>query len=214
MPEVQIQEQGYNVIRRRIVILLGQWVPVKPDELNRDAIYQIFQHLLNQQDPLNDLVVRITAGRQLRNVLEPFEFSPQGFMPYAPVILHGLMDLIQVVSLAETKMGLLETVRVAVVKMEDHVCCVYPADLSSGTDNLQIGPFSDQILSLLPPLWEQAADELLMKQAILTLLSALITSLKQESMRYHPIILPLIRSSVEPGSVSYLTLPFTSVSPT
>lgn len=41
-----------------------------------------------------------------------------------------------------------------------------------------------------------------MKQAILTLLSSLIVSLKQESVRYHSLILPLIQSSVEPGSVS------------
>lgn len=121
VPEVQIHEQGYNVLRRRIAILLGQWVPVKPGELNRVAIYQIFQHLLNKQDPLNDLVVRITAGRQLRNVLDPYEFSAPGFMPYATPILQNLLALIQEVKLAEIKMGLLETVRVAVVKMEDHV---------------------------------------------------------------------------------------------
>lgn len=41
-----------------------------------------------------------------------------------------------------------------------------------------------------------------MKQAILNLLSALIHSLKQESVRYHPLILPLIESSVHPDSVS------------
>jgi hypothetical protein len=120
--EVQIQDQGYNVLRRRIAIILGQWVPVKPDELNRNAIYQIFQHLLSKQDPLNDLVVRITAGRQLKNVLDPFEFSPTGFMPYAQSILQDLMSLIQEVELPETKMGLLESVRVLVVKMEHHVC--------------------------------------------------------------------------------------------
>ncbi|KAB8260597.1 armadillo-type protein [Aspergillus pseudonomiae] len=189
VPEVQIQEQGYNVLRRRIAILLGQWVPVKSSELNTAAIYQIFQHLLSKQDPLNDLVVRITAGRQLKNVLDPFEFSPTGFLPYAPSILHDLMSLVQEVELSETKMGLLDTVRVAVIKMEDH-----------------IAPFSDQILSLLPPLWESSGEEHLMKQAILTLLSSLINSLKQDSVRYHSLILPLIQSSVEPGSETLVYL--------
>lgn len=102
--------------------MLGQWIPVKPEELNRTSVYQIFQHLLNKQDPMNDLVVRITAGRQLRNILEPFEFSPSLFLPYATPILQNVMTLIQEVELSETRMGLLETVRVAVVKMEDHVC--------------------------------------------------------------------------------------------
>lgn len=129
--EVQIEEPGYNVLRRRIAIVLGQWVPVKSDELNSSAIYQIFQYLLNKQDGLNDLVVRITAGRQLRGVLDPYEFSPAGFMPYAPSILQNLMSLIQEAELPDTKMGLLETVRVAVIKMEDHVCilCALPTYL-------------------------------------------------------------------------------------
>lgn len=121
VPEVQIQDQEYKILRRRTAILLGQWVPVKPEELNRTAIYQIFQHMLNKSDPLNDLVVRITAGRQLRNILDPFEFTAAEFIPYATPILQNLMSLIQEVELPETKMGLLETVRIAVVKMEDHV---------------------------------------------------------------------------------------------
>ncbi|KAJ5678871.1 hypothetical protein N7462_007115 [Penicillium macrosclerotiorum] len=189
VPEVQIQDQEYRLLRRRIAFVIGQWVPVKPGEVNRNAIYQIFQHLLNKEDPLNDLVVRITAGRQLRNVLEPYEFSPADFMPFAQSILGSLMSLVQEVESSETKMGLLETVRVAVVKMEN-----------------QIGPFSDQILSLLPPLWEESGEEHLMKQAILTLLSSLIVSLKQESARYHSLILPLIQSSVHPDSETLVYL--------
>ncbi|KAJ5625877.1 hypothetical protein N7510_002186 [Penicillium lagena] len=189
VPEVQIQDQEYKVIRRRVAIVLGQWVPVKPGEVNRNATYQIFQHLLNKQDPLNDLVVRITAGRQLRNVLDPYEFSPTEFMPFAPTILENLMALVQEVESTDTKMGLLETVRVAVVKLEDH-----------------IAPFSDQILSLLPPLWESSGEEHLMKQAILTLLSSLIRAMKQESVRYHSLIIPLIQSSVEPGSETLVYL--------
>lgn len=86
-----------------------------------NAVYQVYQHLLSKEDPLNDLVVRITAGRQLRNVLEPYEFSPTDFLPYVQSILGSLMSLIQEIEVSETKMGLLETVRVVVVKLEHHV---------------------------------------------------------------------------------------------
>lgn len=96
---------------------------MKPDELNMNAVYQIFQHLLNKNDPLNDLAVRITAGRQLRNVLEPYVFAPEVFLPFAPNILGSLMPLIQETESSETKMGLLETVRTVVVKLEDKVSC-------------------------------------------------------------------------------------------
>ncbi|KAL2826828.1 armadillo-type protein [Aspergillus cavernicola] len=189
VPEVQIQEPGYNVLRRRIAILLGKWVPIKTSESDRNSVYQIFQHLLNSQDQSNDLVVRITAGRQFKQVLDCFEFTPAGFKPYAPSIFQNLMSLVQEVELSETRMGLLDTVRMAVTRMEDNVA-----------------PYSDQIISLLPPLWESSGEEHLMKQAILTLLSALIYSLKEESTRYHALILPLIQNSIEPGSDTLIYL--------
>ncbi len=118
--EVQSQQPGYNILRRRIAIILGQWLPVK-EGLDRPLIYQMFGHLLDREDPLNDQVVRITAGRQLKNVVDPFEFAAEPFMPYAPVTLGRIMELIKEVELPETKMALLNTVSVIVLKMERHV---------------------------------------------------------------------------------------------
>lgn len=127
---MRVQETGYNILRRRASILLGQWVPVQPINLDRAAVYQVFQHLLNKDDPFNDQVVRVSAGRQLRRVLDPFEFTAEGFLPYSTSILQSIMHLIQDVALADTKMALLETVRVAVVKMEDHVRPTVPSKSS------------------------------------------------------------------------------------
>jgi hypothetical protein len=110
---IEAQEPEYKLLRRRVALVLGQWVPVKAGELNMNAIYQIFQALgensyesstlrscrpavirttrsfkgsclpskcwNGKHDPLNDLVVRITAGRQLRSVLDSYEFSPNAF---------------------------------------------------------------------------------------------------------------------------------------
>lgn len=123
IPEVQIQEQEYRLLRRRIALVLGQWVPIKFADMNMDSVYQIFQHLLNKEDPLNDLVVRITAGRQLCNVLDTFDFHVEKFLPFSQPILASLMSLMQEVESADTKMALLESVRVIVVKMEQHVRC-------------------------------------------------------------------------------------------
>lgn len=119
-PEVQTQKPGCNILRRRIAIVLGQWLPVK-EGLDRALVYQIYQHLLDKDDVSNDQVVRVTAGRQLHNVLDPFEFSAEGFMPFAPTILQRLMALIQEVELVETKLALLTTISIIVVKMEQQV---------------------------------------------------------------------------------------------
>ena len=71
---------------------------------------------------------------------------------------------------------------------------------SRRTNTFQITPFADQIISLLPPLWDQAGDEYLMKQSILGILSALLTSLGPASQKYHSLITPLIHSSIDRNS--------------
>ncbi len=119
--EIQISKPGYNILRRRAAIVLGQWLPVK-EGLNRPLVYQIFQYLLDKGDQLNDQVVRVTAGRQLKNVLDPFEFAAEPFMPYVPNILGSLMALIEEVELPDTKLALLNTISVVVTKMEQQVC--------------------------------------------------------------------------------------------
>lgn len=123
--EVGEEKPGYNILRRRIAILMGQWAPIKSEILQTDHVYRILQHLLNRNDPLNDQVVRVTTARKLKNVLEPFEFHLPVFLPFATSIFQEIFGLIDEVTLIETKMALLEVIRILVVKMEDNVsyCC-------------------------------------------------------------------------------------------
>ncbi|KAL8855507.1 MAG: hypothetical protein Q9178_007861 [Gyalolechia marmorata] len=180
--EVQIVQPGCGILRRRIAIVLGQWLPIK-DGLHRPLVYQIFQHLLAKDTPSNDLVVRITAGRQLKNVIIPFEFKFEEFEPYAATVLHYLVALIEEVELSETKLALLNTLLVLIQSVEE-----------------KISPFADQIISVLSPLWEHAGTEFLLNQSILGILSSLISAIKDESRKYHSLLLPLINSSVDINS--------------
>lgn len=61
-------------------------------------------------------------------------------------------------------------------------------------------PFADQTISFLPPLWEQAGEEFLMKQSVLGILSSLMAAMKGNSRKYHSLIIPLIDSSVDNDS--------------
>lgn len=181
--DVQQTGPGCKVLRRRIAILIGQWITIRVSEANRGLVYQIFQHLFNPDDSSNDYVVRVTAARQFKAVVDDFAFTPESFLPYAANILGRLMALIQEVENTETKMAVLDTIRIIVVRLEHH-----------------ISPFADQIVSILPGLWEASGEEHLLKQAILTLLSTIVTSMKEQAQRYYPLILPLVQHAVEPGS--------------
>lgn len=181
--EVQKQVPGYYLVRRRVAILLAQWITVKVSEDSKPAVYQIFQHLLNTEDPLNDHVVRVTAGRQFKNICDVWEFDAQQFMPYAETILTRIMQLIEEVQLTETRMALLNTISTAVERL-DH----------------NISPFAERIVTMLPPLWDAAGEEFLMKQAILTILARLVNAMKADSLPMHSLVFPIIRGAVEPGS--------------
>lgn len=188
LPESQLARPNYHLIRRRIAIVLGQWTPVIPDSIEKAVVYRIMAQLLDPTD-LNDQVVRVTAGRQLRPVLEPFEFPYDEFAPCATAVFQNLMALVKETELVETKMALLETVRLAVERMEAHV-----------------EPFSDDIMSLLPGLWGSHGEEHLMRQAILSMITSIINSLSRRSLKYHPQILPLIYDSVQPDSETQVYL--------
>jgi hypothetical protein len=188
--EVQKQNPGFNILRRRASILLGQWISVKVGDASRPAVFQIFQHLLTKEgQPLNDQVVRVTAGRQLKNIADDWEFKADHFLPYAEAILGSMMQLIDEVELTETKMALLNTISVIVERLEHN-----------------ISPFAERIISLLPPLWEQSGEEHLMKQAILTILARLVNAMKADSLAFHPLVLPIIKGAIEPGSETQVYL--------
>ncbi|KAF1351224.1 armadillo-type protein [Delphinella strobiligena] len=187
--EIQKQQPGYNIIRRRIAILLGQWITIKVSEENRQLVYKIFQHLLDAGDTCNDQVVRVTAGRQFKNVVDDWEFNAEQFLPYAQTTMSRLMQLVEEVQLTETKMALLNTLSVIVERLEHH-----------------IAPYAEPIINLLPPLWDQSGEEHLMKQAILTILARLVNAMKAASGPFHSLVLPIIKGAIEPESETRLYL--------
>ncbi|KAF2278918.1 ARM repeat-containing protein [Westerdykella ornata] len=187
--EAQIEKPGYNIIRRRIAIFLSQWISVKVGESTKPIVYQIFQHLLDKSDALNDIVVRVTAGRKFIDVANEWEFKADNFVPYAPLILDRLMALVQEVDLIETKLSLLNTISVIVERLEHNIT-----------------PYAQHIVSILPPLWEQSGEQHLMKQAILTLLARMVNGMKAASRPFHLSFLPIIQSAIEPDSETQVYL--------
>ena len=188
--DLEIRDPMAKLLRRRIAILLSQWIPVKVAEETRPTVYEIFRHLMNKDDSQNDEVVRITAARQLKLVADDFNFQPEGFLPYAGDIFNLLINLLQEVSIDETKLAILETTRVIVTRLESHV-----------------SQFGDAIMATLPSLWEAAgSEEYMMKQSILAITSALVMSMRAESQRYQNFIIPLLREAMNPESALHLHL--------
>ena len=182
--DAQVQGPLAKLLRRRIAILLSIWVPIKIANENRPLVFEIFRHLMKKDDPNNDEVVRITAARQLKYIADDFEFVPELFQPYASDLLAQLIDLLQEVDTDDTKLAILSTVRVIINRMDTLV-----------------SQFGDQIMSVLPTVWGSVGEDAFMiKQAILSIISTLVTSMRSESQRYHAHILPLVAEAMDPST--------------
>lgn len=179
--ELQKQKPGFNILRRRAAILLGQWISVKISQ--RSLVYEIFQHLLSKDDTLNDQVVRVTAGRQFAKIVDDWDTKAEDLQSYISSILTSLMNLVDEVELTDTKLALVNTISVIVERM-DH----------------RISPFAESIVSMLPGLWKASGEEHLMKQHILVILWRLINAMRAESLPLHDMVFPIIRGAVDPGS--------------
>lgn len=174
----------FKVLRRRIAILISQWAPIKLSDQSRPIVYQIFRHFLNPEDETNDIVVRITAARQLRWIADELDFNVEAFLPYTADVLNQLVILVQNVDVDETKLAILESIRILVTRMEE-----------------QVSQFGDQLMTALPKVWETSGtEEYLIKQHIVAILTALVQSMGNESQRYHNFMMPLLGEAAREGS--------------
>ncbi|KAI9717595.1 MAG: hypothetical protein M1828_007156 [Chrysothrix sp. TS-e1954] len=181
--------QNQNVVRRRIAILTAQWVRVEIAAEKLPTVYQIYQHLLDRAVPSNDEAVRITAGKRLLDVITVWTFKSEVFASFAPAILSSLASLISEVNLVETKLALLDTLGAVIERME-----------------LRVGQLANQIVSLLPPLWEESGNENMLQQSVISILSKLVCSLKAESAPLHPLVIPVMTQALDPESESRIYL--------
>lgn len=186
--DVMIDREDVKILRRRIPILLGQWVPIKHETLDRETVCKIFTYLIIRDEiQSNDPVVRLTAAWQLKSVLEPLEFKYEEFKPYVGYLLWNLMELIPWSGGIETKVMLLDSLKTTILKLGEHMM-----------------PYALESMQILDRIWTDSDDEPLVQQWILTVITAIMTSLKSDSTKFAPGIVSLIKKSITSPAKLYL----------
>ncbi|ROT43622.1 ARM repeat-containing protein [Sodiomyces alkalinus F11] len=190
VPDAQQTGPLAKVLRRRIAILIGQWPLQEVTLESRSIIYGMFRHFLNSEDPDNDVVVLITSARNLQMVLDDLDFNAEAFAPHAQSILQELAKLISDLGNDETRLAVLETIRIAVTRLESHAA-----------------RFGDFVMSATVQVFETTgAQEFMIKTAIVGIFTALVNAMGSDSQRYHSMMVPLIRETAQPSSELHLTL--------
>ncbi|KAG0325424.1 Importin-11, partial [Podila humilis] len=184
--EVQNVDSNFKIIRRRIAWMIGKWVSVNVSKAARPTLYTIMLHLLR---PEEHLAVRLAAAQNLKLSIDDWDFEPQTFAPFLEQAVQRLKQVMSEVEEAESRMKLLSCMSIIVERMDEH-----------------IAPYAQQIIELLPPLWQAAADQNLLQSAILVIMTKLVESLKSQSLGLHGLVMPLIRLSVDPSQDAHVYL--------
>ena len=198
VPELQSRSQNGNIIRRRIAMMLAEWMPMGTHDVSKPLIsdktkslaYECFQRLLDKSDPLNDEVVRITSAKQLKNVIKAFSFEPNLFKPFGPFILQSVTSLVNETELVEHKMSILDTLTSIIEHMDT-----------------EVRDFADGIVACLAPMWDVSAEEDLLKARLVTALKQLVLSGKTHSPQQVRTCGPVVELGIRQHAVSLTSKP-------
>lgn len=166
--------------------MIGKWVSVNISKDARPTVYTIMLHLLR---PDEHLAVRLAAAQNLKACIDDWDFEPATFAPYLEQSVQGLKSVMSQVEEPDSRMRILSCMSIIVERMDEH-----------------IAPYAQQIIELLPPLWQAAANQNLLQSAILVIMTKLVESLKSQSVGLHALVMPLIRLSVDPSQEAHVYL--------
>ncbi|XP_053909728.1 importin-11 isoform X2 [Cuculus canorus] len=176
LAELQVSDDRYKPIRRRVIWLIGQWISVKFKSDLRPMLYEAIRNLLQDQD----LVVRIETATTLKLTVDVFEFRTQQFLPYLECMFTLLFQLLQEVTQCDTKMHVLHVLSCVIERV-----------------SVQIRPHVECLIQYLPLLWKQSEEHNMLRCAILTTLIHLVQGLGADSKNLYPFLLPVIQLSTD-----------------
>lgn len=177
----------HPLIKRRILILISNWVNIKLASSNRPPVYELLCQCLQ---PSEDLVIRLQATLTLKAVMDDIHFEKEAYLPYLNFHFGLLCQLLKQVEECDTKIKVLSVISFLIERVDIH-----------------IRPFCTQLADYLPFLWQESADHNMLRCSIVTAFHHLVKSFGAQSINYHPFLIPVVHYSTDsanPASVYLL----------
>ncbi|CAN6200368.1 unnamed protein product [Urochloa humidicola] len=182
--EVSNHHPNMRIIRRKIALLLGQWISeIKGD--TRKLIYHALVGLL--QD--NDIAIRLAACFSLCYLFQESSFSELDLFECLPTCWTMSFKLIEDVQEFDSKVQVLNFISVLLEHAGDKII-----------------PFASQLSQFFQMIWEESAGESLLQIQLLTALRTFVCSLGfQSSLSYH-VLIPILQNGINIDSPDALNL--------
>jgi hypothetical protein len=98
-------------------LVIKSWISVKISKPFRPLVYEALLNLSNDNDP----VVKLTSIICLRQCIDDFDFELDDFMPFVNATIAYCLNLIDEYEEFESKLCMLNTISVLVLRLEEKV---------------------------------------------------------------------------------------------
>ncbi|CCE82967.1 Piso0_002737 [Millerozyma farinosa CBS 7064] len=193
IPEaLNTQLEENKIIRRRICLIISEWVLVKCSRESRVSVFKLLYTFLQPNQPANDKIVKLTAVQTLRIVLDDWDFNKSDFEPFLKDIVVLLLSAVSEMDLTESKLYVFSTLSVLISRCNPIV------------DHQTLRG----ILAIIPDYWKSITNqnETILQNSLLRLLKNVVIALNENSIDTYDIALPLIISSSTERAAQYALL--------
>jgi hypothetical protein len=179
-----------KLIKRRVCLIINEWVDEKTDSEIRIKIYEFVSTLLS--DSNNDAIIKLTAIQTLKYLIDDWEFRKRSFIPFTSNIIQQSLSLLNSSNTIECKTFILSFLSILIERNTPLI-----------EDDVLI-----DIVKLIPILWENSnnPNEMIIKNSLLRILKDLVNALNKNSYKIHEIVIPLIPYCCDPKSDYYSLL--------
>eukprot|EP00735_Rhodelphis_limneticus_P006249 TRINITY_DN18629_c0_g1::TRINITY_DN18629_c0_g1_i1::g.1182::m.1182 TRINITY_DN18629_c0_g1::TRINITY_DN18629_c0_g1_i1::g.1182 ORF type:complete len:625 (-),score=120.96,sp/Q9UI26/IPO11_HUMAN/25.44/3e-50,CAS_CSE1/PF03378.10/64,CAS_CSE1/PF03378.10/1.3,HEAT_2/PF13646.1/7.6e+03,HEAT_2/PF13646.1/2.8,HEAT_2/PF13646.1/3.9e+02 TRINITY_DN18629_c0_g1_i1:14-1669(-) len=184
-PDALSAEPEMKVIRRTVAYVISQFVDYPQDRTPpMPQVVHVLCYLLRHGE---DMCVRIQTTMALRNTIENLYFQAAQFLPYLNAAFTGLFDMVASAEAENTALKVLTLISVI-------------AETLSGC-NEAMQPYTKHILASAASLWTgMLGTEEMVRAAIVSTLSAVISQLGADPQDIEQVILPILAQTMAPNS--------------
>lgn len=165
------QDESFRIINRRSSELLSSWViEIRPE--NFEIVYNIFSNHLSSPD----LVVSLTAVKNLGYIINDMNFNIDIFEPYIGKYFRAIFSIFGTIKHMDFFLSLFNLIGYIIDEIE-----------------YRVKPYADNIMEILLGLWNTNINDII-RMSILRTLSKLVLQM-DGLLEYSEYIFPLIQNS-------------------
>lgn len=184
LPELHNTHSNGRIIRRRVALIFGQWVPEIKGEI-RKPVYSALLGLLQDKD----LAVKLASCRSLCSLMEDVEFYEEDFVEYVPACLDICFQTMQNVQEFDSKVQILNLISVVIDRLGEKIL-----------------PSADKLMQFFPQVWDESSGESLLRIQVILAVQNFVVALGPQSPISYNMLLPILQFSTDINSPDELNL--------